>query len=108
MNSLPARSPTDRGEPIRIAIAGATGTVGRHVVDASHERGHETVALSRREGVDIAAGDGLAAALAGSDAIIDVLKGDSIEEGPATEFFRTTWALCSHARRTHARAVQVR
>lgn len=84
------RPPDEGRTPMRIAIAGATGTVGRHVVEAARDRGHEPVALSRREGVDIAAGDGLAHALAGTDAIVDVLKGESIEQGPATEFFRCT------------------
>ena len=35
------------GAPQKIAVAGATGRVGRHVVDVLEEHGHEAVAMSR-------------------------------------------------------------
>ncbi|MGH9135798.1 MAG: NmrA family NAD(P)-binding protein, partial [Acidimicrobiales bacterium] len=38
--------------PRRIAVAGATGRVGRHVVDVLTERGHDVVPLARGLGVD--------------------------------------------------------
>ena len=31
----------------KIAVAGATGRVGRHVVDVLREQGHEVVAIAR-------------------------------------------------------------
>ena len=40
----------------RIAVAGATGRVGRHVVDVLHEGGHDVVAISRANGVDVITG----------------------------------------------------
>src|ERR687887_73232 len=49
----------------KIAVAGATGRVGRHVVDVLTAGGHDVVAMSRSGGVDVVSGDGLAAALAG-------------------------------------------
>ena len=73
----------------RIAVAGATGRVGRHTVDVLHEGGHDVVAISRSNGVDVITGDGLADALEGVQAIIDVTTGPSPEQGPATEFFTT-------------------
>ena len=73
----------------RIAVAGATGRVGRHVVDVLNERGHDVVAISRSNGVDVITGDGLAAALEGVEVIIDVATGPSPEQGAATEFFTT-------------------
>ena len=73
----------------RIAVAGATGRVGRHTVDVLHEGGHDVVAISRSNGVDVITGDGLAAALKGVEAVIDVTTGPSPEQGPATEFFTT-------------------
>jgi uncharacterized protein YbjT (DUF2867 family) len=73
----------------RIAVAGATGRVGRHVVDVLSERGHDVVAISRSNGVDVITGDGLATALEGAEVIVDVATGPSPEQGPATEFFTT-------------------
>jgi nucleoside-diphosphate-sugar epimerase len=46
--------------PQRIAVAGATGRVGRHIVDVLGERGHDVVPISRTHGVDVITGDGLA------------------------------------------------
>jgi len=73
----------------RIAVAGATGRVGRHTADVLHEGGHDVVAISRSDGVDVITGDGLAAALEGVQTVIDVTTGPSPEQGPATEFFTT-------------------
>jgi uncharacterized protein YbjT (DUF2867 family) len=73
----------------RIAVAGATGRVGRPLVDVLTEGGHDVVAISRSNGVDVITGDGLAAALAGVDAVIDTATSPSAEQGPATEFFIT-------------------
>ncbi len=72
---------------MKIAVAGATGRVGRHVVDVLSEQGHDVVAMSRSGGVDVITGDGLAAALAGADGIIDAATGPSPDQQAATEFF---------------------
>jgi len=77
------------GSAQRIAVAGATGRVGRHVVDVLAERGHEAVPMARALGVDVITGDGLAAALAGVDCIVDTATGPSPEEEAATAFFTT-------------------
>jgi uncharacterized protein YbjT (DUF2867 family) len=74
---------------MRIAVAGATGRVGRHVVDVLEERGHDVVAISRSQGVDVITGDGLADALTGVEVVIDAASGPSPEQEPATEFFTT-------------------
>jgi uncharacterized protein YbjT (DUF2867 family) len=75
--------------PTKIAVAGATGRVGRHVVDVLAERGHDVVRISRSGGVDIITGHGLTAALTGVDVVIDVATGPSPDEASATEFFTT-------------------
>lgn len=72
---------------MRIAIAGATGVVGSHVVSTARQRGHDPVPLGRSYGIDVATGDGLHGALAGVDVVIDVMNADSFEKGPATAFF---------------------
>jgi uncharacterized protein YbjT (DUF2867 family) len=73
----------------KIAVAGATGRVGRHLVDILEAEGHEVAAMSRSRGVDVITGDGLAEALTGADAIVDAATGPSPEEQAATEFFTT-------------------
>jgi uncharacterized protein YbjT (DUF2867 family) len=71
----------------KIAVAGATGRVGRHVVDVLEARGHDAVAMSRSQGVDLVTGDGLAEALAGVECVIDAASGPSPDEETATKFF---------------------
>ena len=71
----------------RIAVAGATGRLGSHIVDVLEERGYEVVRISRTDGVDVVTGEGLAEALAGVDTVIDAAAYPSNEQEPATEFF---------------------
>ncbi|WP_066943542.1 SDR family oxidoreductase [Microtetraspora fusca] len=74
----------------KFAVAGATGRLGRHVVDVLAERGHPVVPMSRATGVDIITGEGLAEALTGVEAIIDVASWHASDQEAATEFFRTS------------------
>jgi uncharacterized protein YbjT (DUF2867 family) len=71
----------------KIAVAGATGRVGRHVVDILEADGHEVVAMSRSTGVDVVTGEGLADALTGVDCIVDAATGSSPDKQAATDFF---------------------
>jgi uncharacterized protein YbjT (DUF2867 family) len=71
----------------KIAVAGATGRVGHHVVDVLQERGYDVVPMSRATGVDVVTGAGLAEALAGVDAIVDAATSPSPEQDAATRFF---------------------
>jgi uncharacterized protein YbjT (DUF2867 family) len=72
---------------MKIAVAGATGRVGRHVVDVVKERGHEAVAIARSAGVDVVSGQGLAAALVGVTAVVDATSNPTPDEAEATAFF---------------------
>jgi uncharacterized protein YbjT (DUF2867 family) len=71
----------------KIAVAGATGRVGRHTVAVLEEAGHTVVPMSRSTGVDVVTGEGLSEALAGVDSIVDAASWPKNEQGPATEFF---------------------
>jgi uncharacterized protein YbjT (DUF2867 family) len=76
-------------EQSKIAVAGATGRLGRPLVEVLEQRGHEVVPMSRATGIDVVTGDGLAEALNGVESVIDVASWPTPEEGPATEFFLT-------------------
>jgi uncharacterized protein YbjT (DUF2867 family) len=60
---------------MKIAVAGATGRVGSRVVELLEASGPDVVPMSRSTGVDVVTGDGLAAALAGAECVIDVASG---------------------------------
>ena len=74
---------------MKIAVAGATGRLGRHVTEVLAERGHEVVPISRATGVDVITGAGLDAALRGVEVVVDAATGPSAEQQPATDFFVT-------------------
>lgn len=73
---------------MRIAIAGGTGTVGRHVVDVARERAHTPIVLTRSGGVDLVSGTGLTDAVAGTDCVIDVASVQTRSGVKSAEFFR--------------------
>ncbi|WP_405160223.1 NAD(P)H-binding protein [Nocardia sp. NBC_01499] len=71
----------------KIAVAGATGRLGKHVVDVLTERGHQVVAFSRKNGVDLETGAGLVEALDGVQVVIDASNNATADKEIATEFF---------------------
>jgi uncharacterized protein YbjT (DUF2867 family) len=75
---------------MKIAIAGATGTVGRHAARVAEQRGHEVVGLSRSLGTDLVSGNGLEEILHGVDAVIDVGNVQTTSTAASVDFFRTT------------------
>ncbi|MFL6160737.1 MAG: SDR family oxidoreductase [Jatrophihabitantaceae bacterium] len=76
---------------MRIVIAGGTGTAGRVVSQLASERGHQVVALSRSGPVqaDLVSGQGLDAALAGAEAVIDCSNITTSSRTKAERFFVT-------------------
>jgi len=84
-------------EQAKIAVAGATGRLGRHVAGVLGAAGHQVVPISRSGGVDVITGDGLAGALKDADAIIDVTAGTGSGQAAATEFFTTVAANLQRA-----------
>jgi uncharacterized protein YbjT (DUF2867 family) len=71
----------------KLAVAGATGRVGHHVVELLKSKGVEVVEISRSKGVDVISGERLAEALSGAEVIVDAATGPSPEQKAATEFF---------------------
>ncbi|MFD0021573.1 SDR family oxidoreductase [Streptomyces sp. NPDC058382] len=74
---------------MKIVVAGATGTLGSHVVDAVRAAGHEPVPLSRASGTDLMTGSGLTEALRGAAAVIDVSATSSTSTKESVNFFGT-------------------
>jgi uncharacterized protein YbjT (DUF2867 family) len=74
---------------MRIAVAGGTGTAGRHAVVAAEAAGHDVRVLSRSSGVDVYSGTGLAQGLSGVESIVDAIKPETLEPERPIEFFRT-------------------
>jgi len=72
---------------MKIAVIGATGRLGSHLVEILEQRGHDVVSIARSTGVDVVSGDGLDAALAGVETIIDAATPPSPDEEVAKAFF---------------------
>ena len=75
---------------MKIAVIGASGLIGTKLVERLTADGHEVVAASRNTGVDVLTGEGLADALAGADALIDVLNSPDFSDGAVMKFFSTS------------------
>lgn len=76
-----------RGKTMKIVVIGGTGVLGSKVVQKLRDHGHDAVAASPRTGVDTLTGEGLADALTGADAIVDVSNSPSFDDDPVMEFF---------------------
>src|SRR3954466_6351846 len=85
---------------MKITVIGASGLIGTKVVELLTAGGHDVVAASRASGVDVMTGDGLAEALSGADALVDVVNSPSFEDDPVMEFFtKSTTNLVDAAKR---------
>jgi uncharacterized protein YbjT (DUF2867 family) len=85
---------------MKVAVIGASGLIGTKVVGLLTAEGHDVVAASRASGVDVLTGDGLAEALSGADALVDVVNSPSFEDDPVMEFFtKSTTNLVDAAKR---------
>src|SRR5579863_791148 len=75
---------------MKVAVAGGTGVAGRWAVEAVRADGHEAIVISRSSGADLVTGEGLEAALAGVDAVIDATNTTSSGRRASSEFFEAT------------------
>lgn len=72
---------------MRIAVIGGTGLIGTRLVARLAADDHDVVVASRTTGVNSYTGEGLAGALAGAEALVDVSNSDYLDEAGANEFF---------------------
>jgi uncharacterized protein YbjT (DUF2867 family) len=75
---------------MKVAVAGGTGVAGRWTAEALRAGGHEVIVIARSAGIDLVTGDGLEAALAGVDAVIDATNVASSGKRASSAFFEAT------------------
>jgi uncharacterized protein YbjT (DUF2867 family) len=75
---------------MKIVVIGGTGLIGSKLVDILRARGHEAVAASPNSGVNTLTGEGLDAALAGADVVVDVANSPSFADDAVLAFFTTS------------------
>lgn len=75
---------------MKIVVIGGTGLIGTKLVQRLRGQGHEVVAAAPSSGVNAFTGEGLAAALAGAQVVVDVANSPSFEDKAVLEFFQTS------------------
>ncbi len=75
---------------IKIVVIGGSGLIGSKVVKNLLQRGHQVLAASPSTGVNTITGEGLAEALAGAHAVVDVANAPSWEDQAVLDFFETS------------------
>jgi uncharacterized protein YbjT (DUF2867 family) len=79
-----------RNKTMKIVIVGGTGLIGTALVSKLRELGHEAVAASPSRGIKAVTGDGLSAALAGAQVVVDVSNAPSWEDQAVLEFLESS------------------
>jgi uncharacterized protein YbjT (DUF2867 family) len=75
---------------MKIVVIGGSGLIGSRLVTKLREHGHEAVAASPNSGVNTLTGEGLAEALKGASAVVDVSNSPSWEDSAVMKFFETS------------------
>ena len=75
---------------MKIVVIGGSGLIGKKLIPLLRGLGHEAVSASPSSGVNTLTGEGLAAALAGADVVVDVTNSPSWEDKAVLEFFETS------------------
>ena len=75
---------------MKVVVIGGTGLIGSKVVAELRTRGHEAVPAAPDTGVDTLTGDGLADALEGASAVVDVANAPSFDDTAVMDFFETS------------------
>lgn len=74
---------------MKIVVIGGTGLIGSKVVEILKKKGHDAIAAAPNTGVNTITGEGLDAALAGTQIVVDVANSPSFEDKAAMDFFQT-------------------
>ena len=74
---------------MKIVVIGGSGLIGTKLVKRLRKAGHEVLPASPDSGVNTLTGEGLAAALAGAQVVVDVANSPSFEDEAVMKFFKT-------------------
>lgn len=72
---------------MRIVVIGGTGLIGSKAIDVLRRAGHEAIAAAPSTGVNTVTGEGLDAALAGAEVVVDLANSPSFEPPAVMDFF---------------------
>ena len=75
---------------MKIVVIGGSGLIGGKVVKNLAALGHDAVAASPRSGVDTTTGEGVKAALAKADVVVDVSNSPSFADEAVLKFFEAS------------------
>lgn len=75
---------------MKIVVIGGSGLIGSKVVDRLRKAGHDVLAASPSSGVNTLTGEGLEAAMKGTEVVIDVANSPSFEDKAVLAFFKTS------------------
>ena len=71
-------------------MVGGRGRIGARLVTTLTRGGHDVVAASRRSGIDVVTGEGLAEALRGASVVVDVSDSPAFDDASVMTFFTTS------------------
>jgi uncharacterized protein YbjT (DUF2867 family) len=74
---------------MKIVVIGGTGLIGSKTVAILRQGGHEVLAASPKSGINTVTGEGLKAAMAGAQVVIDLANSPSFEDQAVLNFFET-------------------
>jgi uncharacterized protein YbjT (DUF2867 family) len=75
---------------MKIVVIGGSGLIGSRLVSKLRDEGREAVAASPSSGVNSVTGEGLAAALKGASAVVDVTNSPSRDDADVMNFFESS------------------
>ena len=75
---------------MKIVVIGGTGLIGSKLVSILRSKGHEVLPASPDSGVNTITGEGLDAALAGAQVVVDVSNSPSFADADVLKFFETS------------------
>lgn len=75
---------------MKILIIGGTGRIGSSLGETLREQGHQVTPAAPATGVDTITGEGLLAAVAGMDVVVDVSNAPAWDDQAVLDFFTTS------------------